>query len=628
MKNLKDGLCDILVIEPDSLISGNGLEIAGIVQDFTSFIWTRKSNAPDEFELQVKSIPDNIRLFTEDRLIVLSDFNIHHVEWDADIPDQGTVHFSENYKYTDHVGIIESIDCKAPNDEEYAGTLTIKGRSLEALFERRIVWEPTELEYYNGEEKDTKYNDMIENLYRFFANDMIAPPFEGKKKKPDVTKFQNRAIWNVVLGNYGSPEDQSNPYIKDATRSELHIASIFEEGTQYIGNYEGTDLLSVIKNVCENYMLCVRAFLLIDVPGWVFQEDVGNDILGIGRMVPLSVATKEATQDARGLDIYDLEKISVIVIQFYTPDNSSFINNESGRYIIFSQNVDNLKDVQFTKSYSQLRNVARVKGSDNKGEKKIQYEDVINGEEEPTGWNRRESFVDAGDIEMEKTGSSYIENIYLPALKEEGRKYLTEHSRNRNYVFDGTTIIGLENDVYEYDVDYVVGDYVQFYDSVYDESIEVQITETVESIDSSDGYKMSASFENIINDFLNTDPLKYYYYTVDDVNKVITITGIKLTSLMEDGVGDLGIIEFVAYAFSSKKIKKKIKKKINDDVVKEYETANPYDEDKKRKIEKIYGTAINSVYNDGVLDTTKIDSFGITEKYKDYSIKLNLLYSK
>lgn len=627
MLNLKDGKCDILVIEPESLTSGDGLQIAGIVQDFTSFLWTRKSNAPDEFELQVKSIPENIRLFTADRLIMLSDFYLNHVEWSSEIPGQGTVDFSEDFKYTDHVGIIESIDCKAPNENDYAGILTIKGRSLEALFERRIVWNPTDLMYYDGMDKITKYSDMINAVYKFLANDMIAPPLEGKKKKPDSTVFQNRAIWNIVLGTYGDADDPSNPYLDAAARSELHADTMFETGTQYVGNYEGTDLLSVIKNVCENYGLCVRTYLICDVPGWVFEEDVGDEILGLGRMNPLKDETKQATKDARGLNVDELEKISVIVVQFYVPNNRSFMNNESGNYVIFSQNVDNLKDVQFTKSYSQIRNVARIKGSDEKGENKIQYGLAINGEEEPTGWSRRESFVDAGDIEMEKTGSTYVKDIYIPALNEEGRKYLTEHSRNRNYVFDGTTIIGLEHDTYEYDTDYMVGDYVQFYDAIYDESIEVQITEIVESIDASDGYKMSASFENIINDFLNTDPLKYYYYTIDDVNKIITITGVKLSALMEDDVRDLGIIEFVAYAYSSKKIKRKVKKEINDGVVKEYETVNPYDEDKKRSIGIIYGTALNSLYNGPDLDTTKVDSFGITERFQDYSIRLNLIYS-
>lgn len=618
MRNLAEGKCDILVIEPSSLTSGTGLEIAGFVQSFSSMIWTRKCNDPDEFELQVEANPENIRLFTEDRLILINDFDMDpesknktYVELDA-----------VKYKFTDRVGIIESIDCKAPNDDEYSGVLTVKGRSLEALFERRIVWDPTELEYYNGAEKDTKYSDMITKIYEFMANDMIAPPLEGKKKKPDSTKFQNRAIWNIVFGAYGRADDASNPYKEEAMKSESHISRFFEEGTQYIGNYEGTSLLDVLKNVCDNYSLCMRTWLLIDIPGIAF----GNSIMGLGKMDPYFYATADATNDARGLDIDSLSKISVIVFQFYVPTNNSFINNESGHYTIFSQNVDNIKDVQFTKSFSQLRNVAKIKGSDNKGENQIKYATAMNGEEEPTGWRRREIFVDAGDIEMEKTGNAYYENVYKPALEAAGRNSLVEHSRNRNYVFDGTTIIGLEHDTYEYGIDYKIGDFVQFFDEIFTESIECQITEIVESLDASDGYKMSASFENVINDFLVTDPLKYYYYTINDVNKVITITGIKLQALMDDGVGDLGIIEFIAYAFSSKKVKKKIKKKFNDDVVKDYEVSNPYDNGKKR-LRYVYGTALNALYNAGVPDTTKVDSFGISEKYQDYSIKLNLIYS-
>lgn len=734
MRKLTSGECELLIADPDSLTSGEGLQILDVVDEIVSFVWSRKCNAPDEFELQVKSTADNVRLFTKDRLLIINDYK--DVNWEYHPPTSRSIYLAtkksefvnnydfdfspyrsltftggntqngnywvENgdmatveapfedktftiksdggrynqgeysisatgitetrdyynhcgiariegellnpppsqygsYKYTDYVGIIESIDCKSANrnDEDYSLILTIKGRSLESIFERRIVWDYNELIYFDG--TDTTWGDdpvssnpdkfmlMMENIYNFMADDIIAPPMVKKEgdKKPSAVDFQNRGIWNIIMGHYGQSILLGNPYIEKAIEAEDYISRFFTENMAYVSDYEGTDLLTVLKNVCDSYGLNMRSYLLIDVPGSYIDIDVniGVQVLGLGRMRPMFSATYNATLDGRNLDVDSLNKVCFIVVELSIPENKSFIDNTGNDFVIFSQNVDNLKDVQFSKSYSQIRNIAEIKGED-QGKNTV-YATQFNSEEEPTGWTRKEIFVDASDITMEKKGKKYREDTYIPALKQAGKNALTEHSRNRNYVFDGTTIIGLENDTYKYGEDYDIGCLVQFYDEIYDESIQVKITEIIESIDTTDGYKMSASFDRVVLDFNPDDPLKYYYYTIDDKEKVITITGIKLEALMEDDVDYLGVIEFTDKVYSAVK-GKKIKKKINNQIVKEYYIDNP-DEEETMKLGNRFGTSGVSTNTD--LNKNMIDVFGITPKYKDYSIKLDLKYS-
>jgi hypothetical protein len=649
MKQVFDGIADILVITPESLTSGEGLNVVKIIDDASSIIWTRKLMDCDEFEIVVPSTYENFEALQTDMIILVTDYGEIHDKHGYNIRLReitkreindaiacpyisGDVYPSDDdivYKYTDLVGIIEKVDVKPSNTKEGVSDMTISGRSLESLLERRITWDPYTLEIYDGESTNL-YQRLIGNIYAWLVKNMIAPgkPDKVSRKSPiDPEEFQNRAIWNFVMGSFTDGDDSAH---QDNYLRELP-AFYIPEGETKINptsmDLLGDSLLDTVKQICETYGLGLRSYLIPNVDmNAIGLEDGGIDTfnaLNLGKYKEiLSYGPYDASQDNRNLVIPGV--CSWVFLEFYVPYNRSYEDNgEENPFVIFSQNMDNLKDVQFVKDDGPVRNVTKILGI-TKNEKTTIEEVVFNSTEEPTGWKRKEMFTDATNSPAEKNGkdNAYIRNTYKPALRALGRKNLLQNSRNRNYVYDGSPIIGLEDSFYVYGEDYTIGDYVQFFDEIFNESIKTQVSEVIESIDGS-GYYMTISYDTPIVDFDEDDPLRYYYYTIDDENMIITITGIKLGKVMEDGLTDLPILPFDAIITKGGKQKKK---KINKGVSYQYPTNNP-DEDKAIKTQFVDTTGCFMVSSAGADQADWWPQNPSVVTYNGYQIKLNLTYS-
>lgn len=96
----------------DIFVLNESFEAVGIVDSFISFIWTDRYCYYGDFELVINASQANMELFKQDYYIQILE--------------------------SDRLMIIESI--QIDSDVEYGDKLTIQGRSLESILERRIVW--------------------------------------------------------------------------------------------------------------------------------------------------------------------------------------------------------------------------------------------------------------------------------------------------------------------------------------------------------------------------------------------------------------------------------------------------------------------------------------------------------
>lgn len=100
------------------VVAEDGFTVLSAVDAFESFIWTDRYNKYGDFELYTLASKENIELFKKDRYIV--------------------------FDQSQHAMIIEKI--KITTDAENGNHLTVSGRSLESILDRRIVWNQTIIE--------------------------------------------------------------------------------------------------------------------------------------------------------------------------------------------------------------------------------------------------------------------------------------------------------------------------------------------------------------------------------------------------------------------------------------------------------------------------------------------------
>lgn len=88
-----------------------------IIDTYESLIWTDRYQEAGDFELYLEASYKNLNLFQKNRYL-----------W---------------YKESEHIMIIEGISIST--DAENGNHLTVTGRSLESILDRRIVWQQTDL---------------------------------------------------------------------------------------------------------------------------------------------------------------------------------------------------------------------------------------------------------------------------------------------------------------------------------------------------------------------------------------------------------------------------------------------------------------------------------------------------
>lgn len=129
-------------IEP--YILDPNFNVVGVLDSYSSFIWTDRYDEAGDFELTLPATIQNLQLFGEDYYIYRSN--------------------SEHIMYVD---MIETI-----SDAETGSELKISGYSLEKILDRRIIW------------KQTRINGNLQNGVKALLNENVISPTDKNRIIP------------------------------------------------------------------------------------------------------------------------------------------------------------------------------------------------------------------------------------------------------------------------------------------------------------------------------------------------------------------------------------------------------------------------------------------------------------
>lgn len=190
-------LVELLVVNPL-------FEAESVVDAYQSLIWTDRYYEYGDFELYLPATAENLMQFHQDDYLYMEG--------------------------TEHMMIVEEISVST--DVEEGDHLTISGRSLESILERRIIWEQTVLDGY--------LEDQVEKLLN---QNIISPTDSGRK------------IENFIFQKSG-----------DSRIEALKINAQFT----------GTNLYDAIHDICLSYNIGFKITLNTNNQ-FVFQLYAGQD---------------------------------------------------------------------------------------------------------------------------------------------------------------------------------------------------------------------------------------------------------------------------------------------------------------------------------------------------------------
>lgn len=261
------------------------------------------------------------------------------------------------------------------------------------------------------------------------------------------------AIKKLVTRCFITPDGQSGDKAKRAVSNfifsysgDTTISSLkLEDGAQY----HGQTLLDVIKGLCA-------------------EKKIGFKIT--------------------------LSENNEFVFQLYNGVNRGY-GQTALPYVVFSPEFDNVISSNYKEENSKFKNLACVLGAEDSGGDK---EELVVGDTTVTGLDRREIFIDAGDIEWdaqqeddEETKSTITRSEYIKLMKQRGEKDLEEIKKSLKS-FDAECDTSR---MYAYGVDFFIGDIVQL-ENEYGTKSESRITEFTWS-SSTSGLQTYPTFESI-----------------------------------------------------------------------------------------------------------------------------------
>lgn len=337
--------------------------------------------------------------------------------------------------------------------------------------------------------KDNERKDFINNFTYAFYEDCFCEvgKFEIKvplteKSIPYLVKDNYILLDNGILGviktrQFEQVEEEQNVLtISGQTINELFLRRCFE----YPYNYSGK-LSAISRKMIED--LCIiptdskRKISLIRLAqdpiyipdGSSFRTQKTGDYLADALEDVLSHENK----GYKLFPIFDSQNgYELIGLEFrvYQPVNRTIGNNDNNSPVVFSSDLNNIKNFMYEENSDDYKNMAYGAGQGLGDQRYVVEIGEVNSED----INRYELYVDARDIQQEQEQS---EADYLEVLRNRTIEKLLEHksfiSVNGSIV-EGTT-------AFKIGTDFNVGDFVSFKFDVLDLIADVQIKKLTKS---------------------------------------------------------------------------------------------------------------------------------------------------
>lgn len=147
-------------------------------------------------------------------------------------------------------------------------------------------------------------------------------------------------------------------------------------------------------------------------------------------------------------------------------------NEYNNEVVVFSQSMSNINRTTYERDSSSYKTVAYVAGEGEDADRK--WYEVYPGSEDDdsTGWNRNELWVDARDIQSEQDGETLTEQEYEQQIKNRANEKFAENDIEESYE---CTVIQ-NNRQYVYGTDYSLADWCTVEDEELGITVDGQIT--------------------------------------------------------------------------------------------------------------------------------------------------------
>ena len=209
------------------------LLLQGIVENYTSLIWTRKYSQAGTFEIHVPITADNIRYFVRGNIV--------------------------SYPGADEAGVIESIVAK---QDTKAATLTIKGRFLTSYLDRRLIHGENNAPYNFSGYVETAMREIITNaapipLLELGEIKGYSDLVTFQATYQNLLKYEAKLAEGAGLGFRCIPDFSRKMIIFDVYRGVDHTESqkdrtrvTFSDDFKNIDNSRYTENDQLLKTVC------------------------------------------------------------------------------------------------------------------------------------------------------------------------------------------------------------------------------------------------------------------------------------------------------------------------------------------------------------------------------------------
>lgn len=199
-----------------------------------------------------------------------------------------------------------------------------------------------------------------------------------------------------------------------------------------------------------------------------------------------SIATESDIGFSVLFDPYNKRLVFEVRVGTDRTENNTYGNEP----VVFSADLEDILSSSYYTNNQDEKNVALVQGED-KGENR---KSVVSGDNKLKGFNRKELYVDARDVQSEVynedgTSTPVSDVEYSGMLLQRGDEKLAEYERTETYEAQ-IKQFGIVQ--YVYNKDYVKGDRVTVVDSELGISVSARITKVQEDID--EQYALSLTF--------------------------------------------------------------------------------------------------------------------------------------
>lgn len=413
----------------EAMILDQKFAAQAIIDSFESFIWTDRYNTPGDFEIYMPIAKAPLEYIVRDNYIWIRE--------------------------SDRLQIIE--DITITTDVEDGDHITITGRTLDCLLERRRVWKSTSL-----------YGSLQSGLQRLFNENAINPPeAESYRKFPGL-----RFVWN------------SDPRLE-----KLEIQATFF----------GEDLLEIVETYCQAYELGFKVVYNGETDTIDFSLYYGEDRSYAQEKLPWVVfsAAYDNLVGSNYFESFKNLKTAAVVI--------GEVNEEYGQEIVYIDDYPKMTGTARRELAVDASNIHWDVIEPDEEEIKETYRSLAT---QKVVMNPTNGGASAEELEatiykvMEIMAKDAIKKAWEIAIETGRRKVRAEMKQYGEQALAETFITRtFEGEIealrqYVYGVDFFIGDVVQVRNQ-YGKEASSRITEVVRSHDA-DGYVLTPTFTTLV----------------------------------------------------------------------------------------------------------------------------------